>query len=148
MTHVPLPDGQWAELMDPRKVSERKRRPYVTAMTAFNAVAPRDEKGELLSMQIGAEAAGLLDRALDLLTVALVKAWSFEQSPGVALPVEVESLQDLPVDAFDDLRREVNKLSPALLPNFDPTPDPKAPTPTSLSPLSGSAVDGSISVTV
>jgi hypothetical protein len=123
-----LPEGEWAELADPRKVTERKRRPYVTAMSAFNEIAVRDAEGVLVPSAFGEEQQRRLDTALDLLTVALVKAWSFEQGPGAPLPIAVESLQDLPVDCFDELRRAVGEISAVLLPNFSPTPDPKAPT--------------------
>lgn len=140
MTRISLPDEQWAELHNPRKVTEKRRRPYISAMTAFNAIAPRDEKGELVSMAMGSEVAGLLDTALDLLTVALVRAWSFD------LPITTDALQDLPVDAFDALRRAVNAVSHELLPNFSPTPDPKATTDGLLTPPTASSVDGSISV--
>lgn len=142
---IDLPEGAWAELADPRKVSERRRRSYVNAMAAFNAATaslPRTEDGNPDPRFCGSEHAELLDTALDLLTVALIKAWSYEQ------PVTVEAIQDLPVDVFDALRKAATDRQTELLPNYSPDIDPKAhtvgsPTP----PMALSSVDGSTSTT-
>lgn len=124
MSRVDLPDGGWAELAAPKKVSERKRRRYIHAMTEFNKstqTIPRDAKGELDPTGFGGVQQDLLDAALDLLTVALVTAWSYEA------PIAIESLEDFPVDVFDAIRRACNDLAPQLMPDLvSPDPDPKA----------------------
>lgn len=136
MTRVSLPDDQWAELADPKKVSERKRRPYVQAMVAFTqatALLPRNEEGEHPPGSFGPEHSALFNVTLDLLIVALVKAWSFD------LPIEQDALQDLPSDCFDALRKAANEKGPALMPDLSVSTDPKAssggspPSPTALS---------------
>lgn len=126
MTHVPLPDGQWAEFAAPQKVSERRRRSYVNAIAAFNAATaqlPRAATGDGPDPRFaGAAESELLDNAIDLLILALVKAWSYEQ------PVSLDALQDLPVDAYDVLRKEASDRQADMMPDYSPTTDPKAPT--------------------
>ena len=125
MSRVELPDGAWAELASPRKVSERKRRRYIMAMTDFNRstlTLPRNvATGEFDPAGFGSEHQGLLDIALDLLVVALVYTWSYEE------PVSVEALEEFPIDVIDALRRACNALAPQLMPDMgSPDPDPKA----------------------
>ena len=135
MSRVDLPDGQWAELDDPRRVTERKRRPYLSAMTAASASTanlPRDGNGEIDNRFFGAEQQAAYDASLDALTVCLVKAWSYD------LPVVADSLLDLPVGAVDALRAECGKLHDQLLPNFAPSPDPLVTSAASTTPPTGS----------
>lgn len=125
MSRIDLPDGAWAELHSPKKVSERKRRRFITAMADFNKsvnLLPRDDKGEVDPRTFGAEQQELLDMALDLLTLALVSTWSFDVS------VSVDSLCDLDADAFDALRKACMALQGEVLPDYGPDPDPKADT--------------------
>lgn len=148
MTRVSLPDDQWAELADPRKVSERKRRPYVQAMVAFTqatallpVIEEGEHKGDHPPGSFGPEHTALFDATLDLLVVALVKAWSFD------LPIDANSLQDLPVDCFDVLRKAVNEKGPALMPDLSVDPDPKAPSGELPQPPTALSTDGLTSVT-
>lgn len=134
MSRVELPDGAWAELHAPRKVQERKRRRYIQAMTAMTQSVqslPKlppdavDADGKSIGGTpdmafFGPEQQALSDAAFDELTCCLVSAWSFD------LPVAVESLLDLPTDAFDALRKACMELGGELVPDYSASPDPKA----------------------
>jgi len=144
VTHVPLPDDAWAELISPRKVKERDRRRYLSAMVAFrHAIVdlPREEDGNIKDDSYGPEHSEMLNSALDLLTVALVKAWSFE------VPVSVEALGDLSADAADALRAAVIDARGEVTPDYSPVPDPKVGSGGSPPPLMASSMDGSMSTT-
>lgn len=115
---VELADGAWAELLDPKKVTEKKRRRYIAAMSEYH-----HSRGTLTDpRQLGAEQQELLDTAFDLLMVCLISAWSFDQ------PVSVEAFEDMSTDVFDALKRACLKLSTDILPDYSPDPDPKAST--------------------
>lgn len=125
MSRVDLPDGQWAELFDPKKLSERRRRPYLSAMTAYTSslyTLPLNDEGKPDSRAYGPAQDDLLNGAVDLLVVGLVKAWSFE------FPIETDALLDLPTDTFDALRVACLALRDDLMPDYSTSPDPKAPT--------------------
>lgn len=126
MGRLDLPDDAWAELHAPRKVQERKRRRYILAMTAMSAstaALPKLPDGTPDPAGFGPEQQALADAAFDELTVCLVAAWSFD------LPIAVESLLELPGDAFDALRKACMDLAPELVPDYSVSPDPKASSP-------------------
>jgi hypothetical protein len=116
MSRIELPDGQWAELLDPKKVNERKRRAYISAMSEYQ----KSKAGIADASGFGAEQQDLLDKAFDLLIVCLVSSWSFEQ------PVGVEALADFGTDVFDPLKSACLKVAKDVLPDYSPSPDPTA----------------------
>lgn len=134
MSRLDLPDGQWAELVNPRKVSERKRRPYIAAMTDLSsstadiAQIPNPqfggEPGQPVTIPDPARFSGahmqLADRVSDALILALVAEWSFGD-------VSQDILEGLPADCFDPIFRACRDLAPELAPDYGPDPDPKAP---------------------
>lgn len=125
MSRVDLPDGAWAELHAPKKVSERKRRSFVNAIADFNRslhTMEKDANGEVDPHMYGSEQNTLLDIAMDLLTVALVATWSFD------VAVTVDSLGDFPTDVFDTLRNACMALQGEVMPHYETDPDPKATT--------------------
>jgi hypothetical protein len=95
-----LPSGAWIETRDARAVTERLRRPVKHASGRF-----RNDMGS-------DEAMAVYDDVLDLATVALISAWSFDA------PVVVDSLLDLSGDDIDAVRAIIEPLMPLLLPNF------------------------------
>ena len=97
-----LPDDGWAVLTPPRKVKERKRRSWIAA-------------SEKASDTVGQWEAGIA------LVVCLVEQWSYGD-------VTPEVFEELDVDTADRLLAACLPLAEALTPNFDPDPDPKAPT--------------------
>ena len=132
---VDLPDGQWADLYDPVKVPERKRRPVVRALLdllkaravhgvpSFDAEALTDEdKAAAVASQLDPSLLSSADELTDAVAVALVQAWSFEKN------ITVDSLLDLPADAYKALSEACVPMLPSLLPQFEVSPDPKATT--------------------
>lgn len=126
MSRVDLPDGEWAEFLEPRKVPEKKRRPYVRGMEDFmRAIAqlPRGADGKTADQKFwGSEHSDLFDMAMDALVMAFLKAWSFET------PITLDAVQDLPGDTYDALRVAAGRLSNDL--RADPEPSPKETPPT------------------
>lgn len=127
---VELPENGWAELRQPRKMTERQRRAYTVAATAVTqslSTVPQTmdpETGQMVmdTTKVGPEQQTLMDDAYDQLMLALIEAWSYPQ------PIVAESLLELPIDAFDALRKACLPLAPEVLPQFDLSPDPKATT--------------------
>jgi hypothetical protein len=119
MSRLDLPDGAWCELADPVKVSHRRRKPVQRIM--FELVQLRITKPD----KYGTEELDLLEQFADALVLALVTGWSYD------LPVTAEGLGDIPGDAYDVIQKACGALSNALLPSFEVSPDPKAPTPNS-----------------
>lgn len=123
-TKITLPDDGWALLRDPAKVPERLRRPVTSLATrlqpqirALQAVADAERDGDLT-----ADAVDRFEELNDLAIVALVAEWSYD------FPISVETVGDLPGDAYDELRRATAKQALALIPDFSPDPDPASPT--------------------
>lgn len=130
-----LADDGWAELANPRKVSERKRRRYIAAMTDFTsgtADLPRtaaqvDPVTGMTQpplpdpMYFNGAHMALSDALGDALILCLVNEWSYGE-------VSADKLADLPIDVFEPLMRRCRDLSPELTPDYSPDPDPKAPT--------------------
>lgn len=111
-----LPDGAWAEVRDPKQVPERLRRP-VSRAAAAAAATGFDAEHMATPEQIDA-----ITSLNDHVIRALVASWSFEAE------VSVESILDLPAAAYDALAAHAAKQVLALMPDFGPNPDPKAPT--------------------
>lgn len=116
MSRIELPDNQWAELADPRKVSERKRRPWLDAMSEFYDSRSTTEGGD----RIGAAQQKLWNAAARLAMECMVSSWSF------GTEITLDALLDLPLDAFDALQVAVTPLAMQMLPDYSPDPDPKA----------------------
>ena len=114
-----LPDGQWAELAEPRKVPERKRRPYTTAAASMGPATMVDPATGAVRID-SAETKEQMDAVLDALILALVVAWSY------GVEVTLEAVQDLPGDAYDALRNACLEHAGELMPDYGASPDPKA----------------------
>jgi hypothetical protein len=120
--------GGWAEVRAADEVPERLRRKVISAMGAM--VADPDTVAAVQSADTPEDAAaqvgiGLLDEMgamQDAMICAVVASWSFGDT------VSVDALLDLPAKTYDALAEIATPLLDAMMPNFDPTPDPKAPT--------------------
>lgn len=110
MEKIDLPGGAWASLRDPAVVTERQRKPFVTAMGRASKFEGMDDSGF----------AAILDLQ-DSLVLALVDSWSFDA------PVSADGMLDLPAQTVDALRRACQPFQAGLLPDFAPTPDPASP---------------------
>lgn len=125
MSRLELPDDQWAELASPRKVSERKRRRYIAAMTDLTsgtADLPRDpnDPDSPDPRRFNGTHMALSDALGDALILCLVREWSYGE-------VSSAVLEDLPVDQFEPLFKACRDLAPQLTPDYSVGPDPKAP---------------------
>lgn len=131
---ISLPDGGWALLRDPRRVTERQRRP----VTRLQAKVMGSAVGALLAEKERREAAGeaagpldewfteesrklmgsqdymLLDDYNDALIEALVAEWSYDGTPSA------DAALDLPGEAYEALKAECAKHMNALTVNFSP----------------------------
>lgn len=116
---VELPDGQWCQLRDPKKVPERLRRPceqvvflMSTEMRIWMAQNEDLEVGDDLVAfvskmpQFSREDVDLLSQMTDLAAVALIAEWSFD-----GVPVSLDALMDLPGDTYDAIKEAVQPLS-------------------------------------
>jgi hypothetical protein len=147
VTRLDLPDGEWAELCSPRKVSDRRRRAYLAAVADAQAATanlphipgPPDEKTGLPGDPVPdpqfltGEHIELQTHAFDLLVMCFVKAWSLE--PAVSL----EAVEDLDTGTKDTLVARCLEFMTELMPDYSPDPDPKAPTSGSPPPPPGSS---------
>ena len=111
MDKVSLPGDAWAQLRDPDTVTERQRKPFVTAIGRVAKADGMDDGGM-----------GALFDVQDCLVLAMVQEWSFE------FPVTADGLLDLPHKAISALRVECAKFQDELMPDFGPTKDPDTPT--------------------
>lgn len=131
-TRIELPEGEWADLYDPTKVPERKRRPVVRALVSFmrdraEHTPPDFDAGDLGDEDKAAVLAAKLDPALiasaddlnDAVVIALVREWSFGE-------VTAEVLLDLPSDAYKELSAACAPHLNGMMPQFGVDPDPKA----------------------
>lgn len=105
-----LPGGGWAQLRDPEAVTERQRKPFVTALGRASKYEQMDDGG-----------LGAMIDVQDALVVALVDSWSYEA------PVSADALLDLPHKAVTALRVACLAHQSELMPDFGPTPDPATP---------------------
>lgn len=135
---IPLPGG-WADLRPTCDITERMRRPikklsaklssypqFMAAVTEADAsMKGGAELTQAEQLQIAAsmgEAFDVLEELQDRLVVAAVRGWSFD------LPVDAESILDLPTAALDALREAASPYQSALNPDFSPTPEADSPT--------------------
>lgn len=122
---IDLPDGEWADLYDPAKVPEKKRRPVVRALTAlireriehkppeFDAEDIADEdKAAALVAKLNPALIMATDDLNDALVVALVREWSFD------VDVTLDNLLELPTDAYRTLSEACSTKLDALMPQF------------------------------
>ena len=119
---VSLPDGAWAVLRSPSAVPERLRRPVVKAMFAGIAAASQttDNVGQdALAMVDNLEVYSELN---DLVIVARVAEWSFD------LPIVLDSILDLPGNAYDHLKLVCAEGLQDMMPDFSLSNDPDSPT--------------------
>lgn len=120
MTHILLPDDAWADLADPRKVTERTRKPVMRAMAAL--LAYRNTAAvDPAAVTVTPEEMDLVTGLTEAVMVAMVTGWSFPAE------ISLDGLQDLPGDAYDQLRSAAGASTAALLPDFTVGPDPKVP---------------------
>ena len=109
MARIDLPASAWAELRDPDVVTERGRKPLIAAL---NGATKAVDDGVVIDSMLDVQ---------DALIVVMVEAWSFD------LPVEADSLLDLPAKTVTALRKACAKFQDELMPDFGPTPDPASP---------------------
>lgn len=123
---IDLPDGGWADMCAPRKVPERKRRSYQSAVMDLNAATgdlPRDPENPANPDEkfYSGRHNELMSTVFDMQILCFVREWSFG-------PVTLEALQDLDGDAYDVLKKWAIGHANEMMPDFGPDPDPKAPT--------------------
>ncbi len=134
---IQLSADNWAELRDPRDISERLRRPIVRAITrvsregwlAIQAPPEQGPDGNPLPPRLPAEDLEAFGEANDAGIVALVKAWSYPA------PVSIDAVLDLPAADYDRLRAAVAPLIGEMFTSFEPSQDPDSP----IAPSSDSA---------
>ncbi len=146
MSRLDLPDGEWAELASPRKVSDRRRRAFLSAMSDSSAatadlpqiVNPRaEEAGQPATIADPERMTGaqteLQFHAFDLLILCFVKSWSMPE------PVTLETVEDLDTGSKDVLLTKCLSFMAELMPDYGPDVDPKAPTSASTPSPQGSS---------
>jgi hypothetical protein len=143
---IDLPKGQHAVLRDPEDVTERGRRAYIdaeeqvysgllvagvdprdfeTAQDAVSADPEKVDKEVLIRLGLAGVQSGMAGKqrlSEDQLVAAFVVSWSYE------LPVNAESMLDIPSRARGVLVAECKKLAPAIAPDFEPNIDDASPT--------------------
>lgn len=107
---IDLPGGAWAELRDPDVVTERQRKPLVTAIGRVTKAEGMEDAGF----------SAIFD-AQDATIMVMVEAWSFDA------PVVADSLLDLPAKTVDALRTACQPYQKDLMPDFSVDPDPESP---------------------
>lgn len=107
MTRVVLPSGQWAELREPKTLTNGQRKPFMLAFT--RAI-----------QQSGTEAAPAAALAIgDAAIVVLVDSWSLDKK----LPSDEPSvLDELDIGTYDTLMRECAERIPELEQSLEPGP--------------------------
>ena len=133
MPRIELPKDNWAELREPDEVSERGRRPILSAITrvtpagwealkklnpeevkaAVGSGEPNDEVVAKVSTLANDDLAAL-QAANDWCIVALVREWSFAQ------PITIDGALDLPGAAYDLLRDACAPAIETLFVSFEP----------------------------
>jgi len=111
----------WVELRDPKHVSERNRRPIIAKATAMKAVAEKftDDDSDAFSE----DEFNALYSFNDLVAVALIREWSWDQ------PVSVDGLLDLDAVDYDAILKLTAPLVSEMMPSFEPDPEnPDSPT--------------------
>jgi hypothetical protein len=115
---IELPESAWAELRSPRSVPERLRRPVTKIMFQIS-----QQQAQSLSVDVvDPEMVMVYSELNDLLIVARVVAWSYD------LPITVDSVLDLPGDAYEILQAKAAESMTEMIPNFASSNDPESPT--------------------
>lgn len=150
-----LPDDNWADIRDPKKVPWGARKPYKRAMVALaeyrnerleanpelaaKAEGPCEAcggsgevdgakcqgcggSGKNSAALVSGEALELVDVMQEAAVVALVSDWSYD------LPVNAESIQEIPGDAVELLVEHCEPLAGDLFANTDHSRDEDSPT--------------------
>lgn len=146
MSRLELPDGEWAEMASPRKVSDRRRQAYLVAVADASAatadlpkiVGPADANGfpgpdVPDPAYLRGEHIRLQTHAFDLMVLCFVKAWSFETA------VTLEAVEDLDTGSKDALVAACLPLMEEMMPDYSVDVDPKARTSASTLPPPGSS---------
>ena len=140
MSRLDLPDGEWAELAAPRKVSDRRRQAYLVAVAdaaALTADLPKvagpDGTLTVDPAYLRGEHVAAQAHAFDLLVLCYVKAWSLPD------PVTLDAVQDLDTGTKDTIVGACLPLMTEMMPDYSPDVDPKAPTSASTPPPPGSS---------
>lgn len=124
---IELPDGERAILRNPKKVPESKRRPITIA--AATADEARTELGEITTLvgdrtpqqlvdegvevpSPSEETLGLMFSISDLLVVACVREWSFDE------PITVEGYMAIDGDSYDMLQELCAPMFNTVVPSF------------------------------
>ena len=133
---IELPEG-WAILRDPKRVTERQRRP----VTRLQARVAGSDIGALLQLKgslsdaefeaealkaLGSEAFGLIDELNDAMIVALVERMQIDGQPEVT-GLTADGLLDLPGPVYDALKNATARYVTEITPNFGPTPEDPTP---------------------
>jgi hypothetical protein len=115
---IELPESAWAELRSPRSVPERLRRPVTKLMFQISQQQAENMTNEV----VDPEMVMIYSELNDLLIVARVIAWSYDS------PINVESVLDLPGDAYEILQAKAAESMTEMIPNFNQSNDPESPT--------------------
>lgn len=139
MQHIVLPSGATVDIRAAADVTERHRRPlrklqgelgrHAEFFEAMEKAQAKLQAGKKLTKTEQDSIADDLGPALDLVeelndrvVIALVAGWSY------SLPVELDSVLDLPGADLDALRAVVSPLARELMPDFSVTKDKDSPT--------------------
>ena len=104
----------WIQLRDPKRVTERQRRPLISK------IAELAQAGGMTEDDFDVKSLEAINEYGDLLAVALIESWSFSAE------VTTDNLIDLPFQTVQDIQAVVTPMLEQLLPNFDVDNDPKA----------------------
>jgi len=115
---IELPDNAWAELRSPRSVPERLRRPVTKIMFKIS----QEQTENIGNNFVDPEMVMVYSELNDLLIVARVVAWSYD------LPISVESVLDLPGDAYEMLQAKASESITEMIPSFGQSSEPESPT--------------------
>lgn len=128
MRRVDLPNGAWADILDPDELTERRRRPIKNLAGASVATIARLENvstgDDMAAVGITEDEADRLTRLQDATIVAVVSAWSYD------LPVTADSLLDLPGAVYDALAQATASVGAQVAVDVSPTPTPEPGNPT------------------
>lgn len=108
-TKLDLPDGGWAEVLDPEMLSERDRRPFLKSVDALITSSEDSYDGSL----------ALYDHVMAFMVVS----WSYGDGT-----FDPEAALDLPIGVYDKLRQRADRFLKAITPDFSVSPDEDSPT--------------------
>ena len=130
---IPLSNGGWAVLRDPKAVTQRLRRPVEKAFLKVgqgSARAALENAGEItteaqanrVASAIDPDTLDLFNELNDLIVIARLESWSLDK------PLTIDSLLDLPDEDYKALRSAAANKSMEMLPDFSFSNDPDSPT--------------------